>query len=179
VAKHGAFFTTVSPFRAPAVSHGASSMKKKKLFLGLVVVAGVLQFIRPDKNLSSILPGKNDLVTLYPPSPEVRRILETACYDCHSNHTRYPWYAEVQPVGWWLASHVNDGKGELNFSEFGTYPAKLQGSKMGKIADALTERSMPLKSYTWIHRDAIFTDAQNNLLIDWAEALQEKVEEGK
>ena len=154
-------------------------MKKKRIFLGLALVFGVVQLIRPEKNSAPVTPGKDDLVTLYPPPPEVRRMLETACYDCHSNHTRYPWYAEIQPVGWWLASHVKVGKGDLNLSEFGTYTAKRQGSRFGRIADVLTEHSMPLSSYTWIHRDAIFTAAQNNQLIDWAEAMQEKIEADK
>lgn len=151
----------------------------KKIILGLFVVFLAIQFIRPAKNVSSAPASKDDLATLYPPPPAVRQLLAVACYDCHSNRTRYPWYAEIQPAGWWLASHINDGKRSLNFSEFGTYTAKRQGSKMGKIADELTDHSMPLPSYLWIHHDAKLTDAQTNLLTDWAEGLQEKIEGGK
>ena len=148
---------------------------RKKIFLGLALLLVAIQFVRPAKNLSAAPAGQDDLAVRYPPPPEVRRILETACYDCHSNHTRYPWYAEVQPVGWWLKSHIDDGKRDLNFSEFGAYSTKKQGKKLGAIYDEVIDRKMPLSSYTWIHRDAKLTDAQIKAFCDWAEALQEKV----
>ena len=86
--------------------------------------------------------------------------------------------AESQPVPLGFRQGV-DGKRNLNFSKFGAYSAKTQGSKLGKIADALTDRTMPLPSYLWIHHDAKLTDVQNNVLIDWANALQDTVEAGK
>lgn len=151
-------------------------LKKISLVAAVVVVA--MQFIRPARNLSAAPPGKDDLATLYPPPPEVRHLLEVACYDCHSNNTRYPWYTNVQPVGWWLKSHIDEGKDKLNFSEFGTYSLNRQGKRFGAIADQLTDRTMPFPSYTWIHRDAVFTAAQNLALIEWAESMQAKIEGG-
>jgi len=149
---------------------------KQKLLLGLVLALVAIQFIRPQKNLSAVTPGPDDLVTKFAPPPEVRSLLAVACYDCHSNRTRYPWYAEVQPVGWWLANHIDEGKDHLNFSEFGTLSAKTQGKKFGRIADELTDGTMPLASYTWVHRDAKLTATQIQTLTDWAEAQQDKVE---
>ena len=151
---------------------------KTKVLLGLAAVFLVIQAFRPMKNLSAAVPftGKDDITALHPPSPEVSQILATACYDCHSNHTRYPWYAQVQPTGWWLARHINDGKGALNFSEFGSYTAHRQAKKLQAISDEVTEHSMPLKSYTWIHRDAIFSEPQIKMLADWADSLAEKIE---
>ena len=97
---------------------------KTKILLGLAVVFLVIQFIRPAKNLSAAtaFAGPADITVLHPPSPAVRQILAESCYDCHSNHTRYPWYAEIQPVSWWLAHHIKEGRRELNFSEFGNFP---------------------------------------------------------
>ncbi len=150
---------------------------KKKILLGLVLVAGVIQFIRPEKN--DLPAGPNDLAKLYPPPPAVKQLLETACYDCHSNRTRYPWYAQVQPVGWWLASHINDAKAQLNFSEFGDYDEYHRVKKLQSVSDEVTDRSMPLKSYTWIHHDAKLTDTQIKLLSDWADALANKIDSEK
>lgn len=147
---------------------------KNKILLGLGAVFVAIQFVRPEKNDSPA--GPDDLVAHYAPPAEVRQILETACYDCHSNRTRYPWYAQVQPVGWWLASHINDGKDELNFSEFAAYSEHRRAKKLLSVSDEVTERSMPLKSYTWIHRDAKLTAAQIKTLADWAEALADKIE---
>jgi hypothetical protein len=146
----------------------------KKILLGLVLVAIAIQFIRPEKNDSPI--GPEDLAALYPPPPAVKQLLATACYDCHSNHTRYPWYAQVQPVGWWLASHINDAKDQLNLSEFGSYDEHRRAKKLQSLSDEVSGRTMPLKSYTWIHRDAKLTDAQIKLLADWAEELADKIE---
>ncbi len=150
---------------------------KTKIFLGLAAVFLVLQAFRPTRNLSPTAPfsGKDDITVLYPPPPAVKQILATACYDCHSNQTRYPWYAEVQPVSWWLAGHIRDAKRELNFAEFGVYPQKRQVKKLEALCDEVRDRTMPLKSYTFIHRDAKLTDAQIKALCDWAEGIQDKI----
>ena len=98
-----------------------------------------------------------------------------ACYDCHSNTTRYPWYANIQPVGWWLASHVNDGKQHLNFSEFAAYSPKRAAKKFDQIIDEVTDREMPLASYKLGHPDARLTNAQSKLLTDWAATTRDRV----
>ena len=149
----------------------------QRIALGLGLGFVAIQFIRPAKNEAPA--GSDDLVKNYPPPPEVRQLLETACYDCHSNRTRYPWYAQVQPVGWWLASHINDAKNQLNFSEFAGYDEHRRAKKLLALSDEVTDRSMPLKSYTWIHREAKLTDAQIKTLADWAEALAEEIEPQK
>lgn len=144
---------------------------KAKLLLAAGLVLVVIQVIRPAKNISAAEPftGKNEITALHPASAEVKRILVTACYDCHSNNTRYPWYADLQPVGWWLANHVKEGKRHLNFSEFGAYTAKRQAKKLEDICDELKDRGMPLKSYTLVHRDAQLTAAQIAAVSEWAE----------
>lgn len=146
----------------------------KKILLGLLAVVVVIQFFRPAKNLSAG-PAKTDLLVLHPAPPEVKRLLQVACYDCHSDHTRYPFYAEIQPVAWWLDWHVRDGKRELNLSSFGDLSPKKQGSRIEAMTDAIQSRAMPLKSYTLVHRDAIFTDAQVKLVNDWLESVRDKV----
>jgi hypothetical protein len=147
----------------------------KKIFLGLAALFVVAQFIRPEKNLSSAPPDKDDFVLRFAPPPEVKKLLEAACYDCHSANTHYPWYAEIQPTGWWLKRHVDEGKNEFNFSVFGSYSEKRQVKKMSALIDVISDRTMPLPSYTWIHRDAIFTEAQIKTLTTWLEAQQEKL----
>ena len=151
---------------------------KTRIFLGLMVTFLVLQVFRPTKNLCATAPftGPNDITVLYPPPAEVRQILATSCYDCHSNQTRYPWYAEIQPVGWWLASHVTDARRQLNFAEFGALSRKRQMKRLESIVDEVRDRTMPLKSYTYIHREAKLTDAQISALCNWAEGIQEKLE---
>lgn len=144
----------------------------KKICLGLIVVFIGIQFIHPTKNLSAVSPGPNDITTRHATSPEVKAILAKACDDCHSDNTRYPWYAKVQPVSWWLAGHVNDGKRHLNFSQFGTYTAKRARKKLEETVDQTKKHEMPLFSYTLIHREAKLTDAEIAALSAWADAIR-------
>ncbi|HVU32873.1 MAG TPA: heme-binding domain-containing protein [Opitutaceae bacterium] len=147
-----------------------------KRIIGVVIlVVVVIQFFRPARNISSEPPGKDDVTVRFAPPPAVAQTLRTACYDCHSNNTRYPWYANVEPVGWWLANHIKDGKRHLNFSVIGSYSAKKQAHVFDAISDQVTEHDMPLQSYTWIHRDARLTTAQINALSDWSDAQHDKV----
>ena len=142
-------------------------MLKKTAVVLLVLFIG-LQFYRPAKNLSPA-PGKADLAVAHSVPMEVQAILRQACYDCHSNHTVYPWYAEVQPVRWWLDSHIRDGKRHLNFSTFGAYDKKRAVKKLNELIEEVETGHMPPPSYTWMHRDARLTPAQVQLLVTWAE----------
>lgn len=77
----------------------------------------------------------------------------------------------MQPVGWWLDDHVNEGKRELNFDEFATYSLRKQYHKLEEIVEQVKEKEMPLNSYTWIHKDADLTDVQRQQLTGWADQL--------
>jgi hypothetical protein len=139
----------------------------------VLILVGI-QFIHPRQNLGTT-GGPNDLTVRQTVPDEVRTLLANGCYDCHSNRTRYPWYANVQPVAWWLDHHVREGKRELNFSEFGAYPAKRAVRKMAAIAKQVEQGDMPLPSYTWMHPAARFTPEQRTQLVDWARALHDRL----
>ena len=146
----------------------------KKILIALVVIFIIIQFIRPSKNLNNAVSGK-DITVLYTVPDSVQLILQKACYDCHSNNTRYPWYFNIQPVAWWMNDHINEAKNELNFSEFGSRTLAKQAKKMKKTAKEVEEGGMPLDSYTWIHKDAILTDREKRILISWANNLSQQI----
>ena len=101
----------------------------KKVLIFLLVVFIIIQFFRPEKNQNDqILASDITHVVTVPDS--VMGILKVACYDCHSNNTRYPWYNNIQPVAWWMKDHIDEGKRELNFSEFGKRPPAKQVKKL-------------------------------------------------
>src|SRR5665811_802718 len=110
-------------------------MKKifKRILIALLIIFIAIQFIRPAKNRSEGI-SANDISTKYPVPDSVQAILKVACYDCHSNNTRYPWYAEIQPVAWWLNNHIKDGKRGLNFSEFTSYRIKKQFHRLDAVS---------------------------------------------
>ncbi|MEP6595047.1 MAG: heme-binding domain-containing protein [Ginsengibacter sp.] len=151
-------------------------MKKrlKRILIVFFVVLFTIQFIRPKKN-KSVTPSTNDISTKYEVPAEVKNILKGSCYDCHSNNTIYPWYAEVQPVGWWLNNHINEGKRELNFSEFVSYPIRRQYSKLNEIRDQVKKDEMPLKSYLLIHRYAKLNDQQKSAMVNWVTLLRDSI----
>jgi hypothetical protein len=105
---------------------------------------------------------------MVPTSPEVKKILETSCYDCHSNTTHYPWYAEVMPVGWWINHHVEEGKRELNFSEAGNYKMKKLDHKLEEVDEQVRGGEMPPQDYLNLHKDAKLTAEQVDILGKWA-----------
>jgi hypothetical protein len=142
----------------------------KKILLGVIAFFLVAQLVRPARN-SGAIDGPAFIGRKYPVPADVQTVLAKACYDCHSNQTRYPWYTHVQPIGWWLAWHVAEGREHLNFSEFGNYAAKRQAKKLKEITEELAENEMPLASYTWVHRDAVLTEAEKKLLTDWVRSI--------
>ncbi|SFS52889.1 Haem-binding domain-containing protein [Zhouia amylolytica] len=147
----------------------------KKILLGLLLVLIVMQFIRPDKNQSEEIPV-TDIIFATKPSDEIASILKTSCYDCHSNNTEYPWYANVAPVSYWISDHVDHGKGHLNFSEWETYTDKKKAHKMEEIAEEVEAHKMPLESYLWMHGEAKLSQGQIDLLVNWAKTTQVKYE---
>jgi hypothetical protein len=142
----------------------------KKIGITLIVALVVIQFFRPERNDSNDL--TYDISTKYEVPEEVNEILRVSCNDCHSNNTVYPWYANVQPVAWWLNDHVQDGKRHLNFSEFTNRPIAIQNHKWEETVEMVEEKEMPLKDYTYfgLHPEANLTDAQRETLVKWAKS---------
>jgi Haem-binding domain len=151
-------------------------MKKffKRLFLLLLIVFVVLQFFRPKKNTSDSI-SANDITTKYAVPTDVMASLQTSCYDCHSNNTKYPWYNNIQPVAWWLSGHIDDGKRHLNFSEFASYRIGKQYKKLEEINGEIEEGGMPLSSYTLIHGDAKLSAAQKTSIANWVNMLRDSI----
>jgi hypothetical protein len=152
-------------------------MKKALCFtgLGFLLAFGAVQFIPAPRNAGAA-EGPKSLVVREKVPGEVKAMLQRACYDCHSNDTKYPWYAAVQPVAWWLNQHVTDGKAAVNFSDFARYDTKHTVRKLQAVADEVRDHGMPLASYRLIHREARLTDAEIALLAKWAEDLADDIE---
>ena len=138
----------------------------KKILLAILIVVVVIQFIQPARNKSGqALP--TDIEKTYSIPQDITVILKNACYDCHSNNTRYPWYVNTQPTAWIMAGHIKDGKAKLNFSEFGSYPIRRQASKLKGIANSIKDDEMPLSSYKLMHNSARLSETDKKLLTDW------------
>ncbi len=148
----------------------------KKAGFALLALLLIIQFFPPKKNLAEGTgEPENSISRVLPVPPGVQTILQTSCYDCHSNDTEYPWYAEVQPVGWWLNHHIEEGKHELNFDEFASYSLRKQYHKLEEINEQVKEGEMPMKSYLIIHRDASLSPEQKQVLASWVSASMDSM----
>lgn len=152
-------------------------MKKKLryIFIALIVILVVIQFFQPSMNVSPAYSGHR-ITDAYQVPKETESLLENACYDCHSNNSKPMWYMRIQPVGWWISNHINEGKEELNFDEFGTYSPRRQYRKFEEIIDQVKEKEMPLWSYTLIHDDADLSDEERQQITDWATEMRTVME---
>jgi Haem-binding domain len=143
---------------------------KRYFKIGFLIILGIfliMQAFRPKKNIhKGVQP--NSITKLVPVPQDVQKILEKACNDCHSNNTKYPWYAEIMPVGWMLSNHVNEGKKHINFDEYTTYKAKRAIHKLEEVVEQVEQNKMPMDNYTWMHKEAKLNAAEKKLLIAWA-----------
>jgi Haem-binding domain len=144
----------------------------KKILLVLLAALVVIQFIHPKKNKAEG-PQPNFIGNVYTIPGDVKTILAKACNDCHSNNTTYPWYANFQPVHWWLDKHVKDGKKHINYDEYTNRPLRYQYHKMEETIEMVKEGEMPLNSYTWTHKDAKLTEEEKAKITGWAQSVMD------
>ena len=138
--------------------------------LVLLAVLVIIQFIHPKKNKAEGV-QPNYIGNTFAITADVKTILAKACYDCHSNNTRYPWYANLQPLHWWLEKHIKNGKKEINFDDYTNKSLRYQYHKMEEVIEQVKEGEMPLNSYTWIHKDAKLTTEEKAKITGWAQSV--------
>jgi hypothetical protein len=151
-------------------------MKKRARWLLLgstTILAGMLLINPPLKN-PPLIPGKDVFATNAPPQ-EIVTLIHGACYDCHSDETKWPWYSHVAPVSWWLVGHVNDGRKRLDFSQWPHDDPRRAAKKWRRIGETVADGDMPLPGYDKMHPAARLTDAQRKQLSDWAEQEADRI----
>lgn len=123
--------------------------------VGLLIVAVAIQLVpygRDHTNPPVTMEASFD-------SAATRELARRACYDCHSNETEWPWYTHVAPVSWLIQDHVDEGRAELNFSEWDKPQPEAH-----EAAEVLAEGEMPPWSYTLGHPEAQLTEAETRQL---------------
>jgi hypothetical protein len=143
-----------------------------KILLGLALLLIVLQFFAPDTSVPEF-DGSKDFLTTHQPSQEISDIIKSACYDCHSYQTNYPWYSTIVPVSWWLQDHIDEARDEFNLSLWTDYPADRADHKLEEAIELVEAEEMPLPSYTWVHSDARLSNQERQKLSAWFTSLRE------
>ncbi|HVJ18774.1 MAG TPA: heme-binding domain-containing protein [Polyangiaceae bacterium] len=101
--------------------------------------------------------------------PATRELAVRACFDCHSNETKWPWYAHVAPMSWLVQHDVDDGRKHLNFSE---WQKKYRHAK--DAAEVVTKGEMPLGIYLPLHAEARLASEETKALADGLAATVER-----
>jgi hypothetical protein len=135
--------------------------------LGLLVAAQLVPYGRDHSNPPVLAEPRWD-------SAATRALAVRACFDCHSNQTRWPWYSHVAPASWLVQNHVDDGRRVLNFSEWGRGNAEAD-----EAADEVREGEMPPSSYVLLHPEARLTAAEREQLARGLDASLGAPREGR
>ena len=146
-------------------------MKTLKILLGWLVGTFVLlQFIQ----IKVPQPPEATKADEIKAPKEVMAILKKSCYDCHSNHTKMPWYGNVAPISWEVKSHIKNGRNWLNFSVWNKYPKEKLKKFYQGIEKTITWQ-MPPADYLWVHDEARLKKSERDLVKKWARQELEKL----
>lgn len=141
---------------------------------GILALLLLLQLFRPGFNLGE-REGPMDMLVQLGASEEISELFRVSCYDCHSDHTRYPWYGKLVPVAWFLDRHVKEGKDAVNFSGFGEEGKAGQIAILTEVCEVLEAGVMPLQSYLILHGEAALEEDEKALLCDWADSQSQLI----
>ena len=150
-------------------------MKKKLkwIVVALVAVFALAQLANPARTNPPVAPG-GDISASLPPPPPIAALLHAACYDCHSDETRWPWYSRVAPASWLVISDVNEGRRHLNLSDWPKDSVRA-AKKLERISEELDYKEMPPAKYTALHADARLAEDQRKALMQWLDDTAAKL----
>ncbi|PWN71638.1 cytochrome C [Chryseobacterium phosphatilyticum] len=149
----------------------------KKILFGCILIFLMIQLIRPARNIDYGQLPSSDISKVYQIPEKIQSILRNSCYDCHSNSTDYPVYSYIQPLSFYLENHIQKGKKELNFNEWGHYSDRKQANKLESILNQIQQKKMPLPSYIYLHHGAKLSEKQIEEMASWIGRIQ--AENGK
>ena len=151
-------------------------MKRGIKWAGLGLAAGLvlIQFFQPEKNMRPVDPAQDLLMVAEVPE-HLAELIKNSCYDCHSNQTVYPWYSIISPVSWYLQKHVIKGKEDLNASEYGSLDKADKIELLVDLCEVVEAGTMPLISFTLIHKEAKLSQEDIDALCTWSEEEALKV----
>jgi hypothetical protein len=142
-------------------------VKTQKIsLLILLSVFVVIQFFDPAP-INPIPNPQTSILRYRPANEEVTSLLKNACYDCHSNETKYMWYAYVAPVSWYIDNHVSKGREHVNFSKWTSYTPDEHDEIIEESHEEIEQLHMPLKGYQLLHPDARLSEEERNLLLQY------------
>lgn len=132
----------------------------------LILIFAVLQLFTPEK-IHEPIDETMDFISQAEGDEYSLQLVQTVCYDCHSNQPNYPWYAELAPLSFWIHDHIQHGRKHLNFSEWNTYSEEKKKHKLEECVEEVGEAEMPLYSYTIMHSEAQLSEEQIDAVVNF------------
>ncbi len=145
----------------------------KWIVIVFVILFAVAQAIRPAMT-NPVVDQSRTIEAHTQMTSEVSAILSRSCGDCHTGATRWPWYSQISPVSWYLASDVDQGRRHLALSDWASYDSKRALNKLDEICEQVQQGEMPPSPYLLIHRDARLSEPDKKLLCDWTSAERKR-----
>ena len=150
-----------------------AKMKWATIVVALIVVG--LQFTTPAHTNPPVDKAQTLAGTTSVP-PEVSAVFARSCNDCHSDTTNWRWYTYVAPVSWFTVGHVNEGRTELNLSEWGSYSRRRKETRLNAICAQVQSGAMPLASYALVHREVKLSPDEVKMICTWTESERKQLE---
>lgn len=141
------------------------------LFILLITAFVVIQFVGIEKT-NPEFDSSTDFILMENPPEDVAQMLRSACYDCHSNETIWPWYSNIAPVSWMLEEHVIDGRDNLNLNQWGEFDVEDRAYILEEMMEEMEEGEMPIPGYLITHSAAKLSDTQKEKLFAWLRSKQ-------
>jgi cytochrome c551/c552 len=151
--------------------------RAKWILLIILIVIVAIQLYRPAMTNPPVDASRTVQATAQVP-PQVDAILRRSCYDCHSHETRWPWYTKIAPTSWLLASDVNEGRQEANFSNWAAFDKPHAAKKLDRICKEVQGGDMPPWYYLPMHQTAKLSDADRQTLCNWAQGEEARISAG-
>ena len=133
------------------------AIKISLIVIGIIFLMGISGFV-----VLLFIPagGSNPPIVTEPnwDSPRTRALAERACFDCHSNETKWPWYSKIPPFSQTIAHEVREGRETLNFSDW-------RPNRENESIETILEGEMPPRNYLLLHPEARLTNAETKALI--------------
>ena len=143
----------------------------KWIAIGLIVFSVVIQFIKPSRANPPVVASRT-LESHMDVPPEVQSVLKRSCYDCHSNATVWPWYSNVAPVSWYVASDVNGARSHVNFQDWAAQINEQEGKEhLGLACKLVREGRMPPAEYRVMHKGTPVSAEEANTVCAWTRKM--------
>jgi hypothetical protein len=135
----------------------------RNVLLAMIVAFAAIQFV-PVRDIGSNPPARYQMDA----PPEVAHILRRACFDCHSNETRWPLYSRMAPGSWLMSRDVHKGRAHHNFSEWGDVDEDERQTDRENCWEQIEAGNMPPWFYIYpMHLSARLSAADKALLKDY------------